>query len=234
MDKQTIQEIRQKERISHIQAYSNQVLFRDGWLRKPVKTVMDLLPMLDETSGIRVLDLGCGVGRNAIPIAKYFCNVPCHIDCVDLLDLATEQLLDYADKFEVKNCIHSFCVPIEAFPIPEGSYDFILAVSSLEHIDGENSFCEKLHEIRNGLKPGGIVCLIVNSQVSEQNSQTGDPLIPQFEVNFPTSILLELLQNCFSGWTVLRQDIQHQQYLIPRDNITSLLSSNVITFAAQK
>lgn len=59
--------IRQEEKNYHEQ-YK---LFEAGsWLFKPVKTVMDLMNHFDGQNNLQVLDLGSGVGRNSIPIAK--------------------------------------------------------------------------------------------------------------------------------------------------------------------
>ena len=74
-----IKSIRKAEAASHTEAYTNNVLFSTGsWLSKPVKTVLDLFPYFQKYQELRVLDLGSGVGRNAIPIAKHFKGIP---DC---------------------------------------------------------------------------------------------------------------------------------------------------------
>ena len=49
--------IRKAEAASHTQAYSNHSLFSPGsWLAKPVKTVMDLLPLFEGYTDFRVRD----------------------------------------------------------------------------------------------------------------------------------------------------------------------------------
>lgn len=60
-------QIRESERKSHIEMYSNSELFKEGsWLRKPIKTILNLLPEFKDYKELNVLDLGCGVGRNCI------------------------------------------------------------------------------------------------------------------------------------------------------------------------
>lgn len=60
-----LKEIRKNERKSHIEIYSNAELYKEGsWLIRPIKTVVDLIPLFDKYEEINVLDLGCGVGRN--------------------------------------------------------------------------------------------------------------------------------------------------------------------------
>lgn len=65
MEEMRLKEIRKNERKSHIEIYSNAELYKEGsWLIRPIKTVVDLIPLFDKYEEINVLDLGCGVGRN--------------------------------------------------------------------------------------------------------------------------------------------------------------------------
>jgi len=180
------------------------------------------------------LDLGSGVGRNSIAIAKQFQGIPCRVDCVDILELAIEKLMENAKRFGVEECIHGIVSPIEEFEIVPDTYDLILAVSALEHIDSKESFVKKLEEMREGIKPHGVVCLVVNSEVREKNKETGEELFPQFEVNLPTEELQKLLQKTFMGWEVLKSNVRGQQYDIPRDGCISEISTNVVTFVARR
>ncbi len=83
--------IRESERNSHIELYSNEELYKEGsWLQKPIKTVTDLFPLFDGSREFRALDLGSGVGRNSIAIASRFQEFSCTVDCVDILELAIE------------------------------------------------------------------------------------------------------------------------------------------------
>lgn len=113
----------------------------DTRLQKPIKTVLDLLPLFEDYREFRGLDLGCGVGKNCIAVAKHFKQIPCIIDCVDILELA-----------------------IENYSIEENAYDLVLAVSALEHMDTKESLIRKLAEINRGIRTGGVVCLVINSE----------------------------------------------------------------------
>lgn len=110
----------------------------------------------------------------------------------------------------------------------------ILAVSALEHIDSKDSFVKKLEEMRDGIKPHGVVCLVVNSEVREKNRETGEDLFPQFEVNLPTEELREILQKTFTGWEVLKSTVREQKYDIPREGCISELCTNVVTYVARR
>lgn len=233
--KKSIDKIREAERSSHIEIYSTAKLFESGsWLQKPVKTVLDILPLFENYTELNVLDLGSGVGRNCIPIAQKFSDISCRIDCVDILDFAIKELENNSIKYNVEKSINGIVSSIDNFTIEENHYDFILAVSALEHIDSEEAFEKKLTEIQRGTRENGIVCMIINSEVNEKNKETGETLIPQFEVNLKTSQLSEMLKNIFVGWEVLKQTVVSQRYDIPRENCTADLSTNVVTIVARK
>ena len=58
-----IEHIRESEKQSHTEIYSNEVLYNsDSWLKKPIKTVQEIVPFFSQYDSLRVLDLGCGYG----------------------------------------------------------------------------------------------------------------------------------------------------------------------------
>ena len=234
MDNRLIR-IRESEKKSHIETYTNEKLYNiNSWLQKPVKTVQDILPLFGDYRELRVLDLGCGVGRNSIYIAEKYKNINCIVDCVDLLEIAIEKLKQNARDYNVSENINGIIQSIEEYDICSNSYDFIMAISSLEHVDSEESFLKKLVEIKSGLRENGIVCLIINSDIREINSETNEALEAQFEVNLPTGKIQSFLDDAFLGWSVLKTSVRTQRYDIPRDSIISHLYTNVVTYVARK
>lgn len=230
-----LQSIRESERKSHEELYSGEELYKEGsWLNKPIKTVTELFPLYKDYKEFRALDLGSGIGRNSIAIAKQFQNISGRVDCVDILELAIEKLQENAKRFDVAECINGVVCPIEEFVIKANTYDLILAVSALEHIDSKESFVKKLEEMRAGIKKNGVVCLVVNSEVQEKNKETGEALFPQFEVNLSTEELQKLLESVFKSWEVLKTTIREQQYDIPREGCISELSANVVTYVVRR
>ena len=195
---------------------------------------MDLLPLFEGYTDFRALDLGSGIGRNCIPVAQRFWGIPCRVDCVDILELAIIKLNESALQYGVENRIRGIVSSIDDYEIVADSYDLILAVSALEHIASQSAFEKKLAEIREGLRSGGIACLIVNSGVIEHDKVTGQELLPQFEVNLPTSQMQDLLENTFEGWQVIKHTIVHQKYDIPRENCIADLETDVVTYVVRK
>ena len=62
----------------------------------------------------------------------------------------------------------------------------------------------------------------------------GAEIEPNFEVNLPTEVLMQNLGNIFKNWEILKKNVVQQNYEIPRENIRSSLSTNVVTFVARK
>lgn len=230
-----IEMIRRNERLSLTEVYTKDKLYKsDGWLKAPIKTIREILPLLRELNkDCRILDLGCGVGRNSIFLAK---ELPgeCKVDCVDILDVAIKRLVENAAEYGVSDKINSFVDSIENFEIGVSNYDLIMAVSALEHVKSEKLFASKLSDIRDGLRSGGIVCLVINTDISERDIDSGKLLEPQFEVNLSHEKVESRLTNIFSGWTIIKNVLSHQEYELPRGLITSRLSTNVVTFVAQR
>lgn len=232
---QRLEQIRDSERKSHTEIYTASELYQEGsWLSKPIKSVRDLMPLFQDYRELHVLDLGCGVGRNCIFIAQHYRDIPCVIDCVDILELAIEKLCANAEKYGVSAGIQGTVCPIEKFLVREEYYDLTLAISALEHVDSEKSFIHKLREIQTGTRKDGVVCLVINSQVKETDKSTGADMPAQFEVNLSTEKLLTILRQTFADWTILKSSVQSQQYDIPREWGTVSLTSNVVSFIARK
>ncbi len=230
-----LERIRKAERESHIEMYNNNELFTEGsWLARPVRIIMDLLPFYENYSCINVLDLGAGVGRNAIPIAERFSDRECNVDCVDLLDIAIKKLLENSRRNGIEEHITGIVQTIDDFKIEKSAYDLIIAVSSLEHMDSKDSLERKLNEMKEGIRSNGIICIIMNSEVIEIEKETGEELAPQFEVNIKTEALMSMLDEVYGDWQCIKKTVVPQKYNIPRGDKIAELSTNVITYVVRK
>ena len=227
--------IRENERSSHTKVYTTEKLYEsDGWLKKPIKTVEETTGYFEVNQEIRILDLGSGVGRNAIFLAKHFENINSGIDCVDILPLAIEILRENAEKHNVSSKINGIVSSIESFDIKPNYYDLIIGISSLEHIDTFENFCEKLKDIKDGLKDNGLVCLVINTNVSEFDKNSRQPIEPNFEINITTEELIALFNEIFCDYDTIKLSKSLQKYDIPRDDLICELTSVVVTFVGKK
>lgn len=233
-DDNRLKQIREAEKESHTRMYTENALYSDGgWLSKPIRTVLDIVPLFEGYQELRILDLGAGVGRNCIPFAQRYRKIPCRIDCVDLLEVAIRILRENAETYDVSSAIFGITSPIETYSIPPKEYDLIMAISSLEHVESEEIFWKKALEIRKGIRGDGIVCLVINSNVAERDPSTGEELSPQFEVNLGTEELQTKLKGLFEGWQELKSTVVHQKYEIPRGEHMVELETDVVTYVAK-
>ena len=235
MAEDRIERIRRAEAFSHTQAYEKLELFEPGsWLSKPVKTVMELLPYFENGNAFVGLDLGCGVGRNCIPVLRELSHIPARMDCVDILPLAIEKLLENARKHEVEACINGIVSAADHFSIPEERYDLILGISVLEHLNGSEALSEMLRRIRDGLRPDGIACFVINTSIEEHDKRTDEPRNVQFEINMRTCEMESMLEEAFSSFEILKHSVIHYQYDTFRESGVVRLDTDVLTWVGRK
>ncbi|WP_316571737.1 class I SAM-dependent methyltransferase [Neobacillus sp. YIM B06451] len=227
--------IREAEKMYHDFCYENYKLFEQGsWLHKPVQTVMELIPFIKEKQNCRVLDLGCGVGRNSIPIAEEIKETNGKVICVDLLPSAIEKLDAYRKEFNVESVIELEQADIADYQIKTGGFDLVVAVSSLEHVSSEGKLDKVFKNMAYGTKSGGINCIIINSQVRERDLNTGEELDAMMEVNLTTEEMEKKLKLNYEGWDVLKHLVKPLEYTIVRGDREVLLTTNAVTFVVRK
>lgn len=227
--------IRQKEKEYHDECYENTQLFAPGsWLHKPVKTIMDLLEIFDDAEEVNVLDLGCGVGRNCIPIAQRFKQKAGKIVSVDLLDSAILKLEEYCKYYGVEDKIERIVSDIGDYHIEPDQFDFIFSVSSIEHLDSEHTFDQVLKGIVLGTRSQGVNCIIISTQVKETVIDTNEEIDPMYELIFDTTYLIDKLESYYKGWMMLKQTVKPYAIEINRDGRKILLESDVLTWVVQK
>ncbi|MNJ50931.1 Tellurite methyltransferase [compost metagenome] len=194
---------------------------------------MELFSTFHDKEEINVLDLGCGVGRNSIPLAKALENRKGKVVCVDLLESAIQKLQLYANKFNVEDKIECKLSDIGNYRIDATSYDFIFAVSSLEHLDSEETLDHIVADIMRGTKASGINSFIMSTNVSEKNIDSGKSLDPVYELNFDTEYLLDKLQGMYTGWKCLNYSIKPYEIEIEREGERILLHGDVLTWVVK-
>ncbi|MEK3917370.1 class I SAM-dependent methyltransferase [Paenibacillus sp. FSL H7-0331] len=230
-----IERIRNEERKYHEACYDNYQLFEEGsWLHKPVKTVMDTLSYFDSNDKLTVLDLGCGVGRNSIPIAETLKTRSGKVVCVDLMQAALNKLLRYSHKYGVSDYMETYLSDIGECNIPDKKYDYIIAVSALEHVESELKFTQVLDKMVRGTKDRGINCIIMNTNIQEIDISTSTELEPLIELNMSTDQSKELLARAFEDWEVIYTTVKSLAFNIERNGREILLKGDCITYVVQR
>ena len=211
-------------------------LFEEGsWLSKPVKTVMDTLTHFKSKENLTVLDLGCGVGRNSIPIAE---SLKEHqsgkIICVDIIESALKKLVDYSEQNGVRAYIETELSDIGDYIIEENQFDYIIAVSALEHVESVSKFIQVLERMARGTKVNGINCVIMSTNIQEIDVDTGVELDPFMELNLTTEDAKQLLSTAYPDWEITFTTLKALNFNIVRNGREILLKSDCLTYVVQR
>jgi SAM-dependent methyltransferase len=137
-----------------------------GHFRAVGEAILEQLVAIGELSpGARVLDIGCGVGRVAMPLAGYLTD-----GSYEGFDVAPEMidwcrrtitprfprfrftLVDVANSHYNPTGVHT--ATATSFPYPDGEFDFALATSLFTHLL-PSSFLNYMQELARVLTPDG-------------------------------------------------------------------------------
>lgn len=198
----TTLEARRRTTTYHEQYYARHQLYEPGsWLASPDERIDHLSTNL--TSRSRVLDLGCGVGRNSIAIAD---KTGAHVTCVDILPAAIERLAENASRFGVADRIQTAICGMEEFPIAPSGFDLIMIVSAIEHVASRALLERVLRDVKSGTRAGGRVFITTSTGRSIADAATGEPVATSVETPLATDEAAGLFRSLFSddleGWSV--------------------------------
>ena len=120
------------------------------------------------------------------------------------------------------------------YDIAEDAFDYIVAVSTLEHIDSLTKLDEVLLRMNHGTKDRGMNCIIMNTNITELDRDTGQELEPQMEINMSTNQAKQLLAKAYRGWHVLEYNTKPLRFDIERNGRDVILSSDCMTYVVRK
>jgi 2-polyprenyl-3-methyl-5-hydroxy-6-metoxy-1,4-benzoquinol methylase len=221
----------------HKAYYSRFKLFeKDSWLENPDQPLMRLLDYLE--GKIKILDLGCGVGRNAIPMAQALqkSNKTATITCVDVLPESIELLKEYATTYKVEDIIEPVLSDNDQFVIEPNKYDLIAGISTLEHCQGKNQVAKLMAAIADGTKSGGFVRIEMTTNRRVTDTATNQPVPTFVETPLDGDEVKEMLatEETFAGWNILSLTIDPYEEELAKDDRTVHWCSTQINFTAQK
>ena len=236
MNQQNFEEARQSEMSYHSQFYEENDLFESGtWMSGPGPVVLDMLDrLMQHKRDLKVLDLGSGVGRNTIPVATRLTDSNSSITAVDLLDNAINKLKEYARKYQVEHLIKAEAADVEHYAIPEGSYDYILACSCLEHTSSEEALRTVLHRMQKATQLGGIHVITMSTDVQEVEEETGNIREGLIELNLSSEQALEMLHDTYEGWNVLVEKTVPQSIDEEKEGVAIKFQCTLITYVVQR
>ncbi|OAX49670.1 class I SAM-dependent methyltransferase [Paenibacillus sp. AD87] len=220
----------------HSNFYQNNELFASGtWMARPMPMVMDMLErLLTHKTELRVLDLGCGVGRHTIPIAQRLGQTNSEVIGVDLLDEAVDGLRKYAKEYQVDHIVQVEKADVEHYAVKPDHFDYIAACSCLEHVSNKQALVEAIERLQVGTRTGGIHCITMSTSVEEKEINTGREIEPLIELNLPTAEAIALLEKAYANWNILLQEHVTQTIEEEKYDEPTQFRCELLRFAAQK
>ncbi len=219
----------------HKAYYSRFKLFEDGsWLAHPDEPLMQLLNYLE--GNIKILDLGCGVGRNAIPMAQALQkqNKQATITCVDVLAESIDLLREYAVTYKVQDIIEPVLADNDDFAMAQLHYDLIAAISTLEHCQGKDRVLALMKEIAESSKNGGFVRIEMTTNRNVVDVVSGEAIATFVETPLLLEEVEEMLAQAFAGWNVIAKTIDPYEETLEKEGRSVHWCSTQINFTAQK
>lgn len=220
----------------HQDLYTNNKLFQKGttWMVKREEQIIKIVTSYFlEKNNIRVLDLGSGVGRNAIPIAKIIGKRGGKVFCVDYLPVAINQLNQYARDYGVSEYIDGVVSAVEDFNIESQSYDLIIAHSVLTHTASKAKMIEVMQRMVKGTKSGGINYIYDITNLREFDFATGEKRDSDAEVDLSTVDFYKILKDIYSSWDVELLKKTPYEEKFPIDGREIIWQTDYVTFIAR-
>ena len=105
------------------------------------------------TKEMKILDAGCGEGRNAV----YFIQKGYSIYGIDPNETAVQYCRFMAKSLNPDFDIHRFQIGrLEEIPFHQGAFDAVICSAVLHFAENVDNFWQMIREIHRVLKPGGI------------------------------------------------------------------------------
>ena len=106
------------------------------------------------TPDMKILDAGCGEGRNAV----YFINSGFQVFGIDENELAIQYIRYLSKSLKPDYDAHRFQVgKLEEIPFHTSAFDAVICSAVLHFAADETNFWQMMNEILRVLKPGGIL-----------------------------------------------------------------------------
>lgn len=132
-------------------------LMKTARISGPNDFIIDLVPVLRERESKRILDVGCGAGRNSIFLA----NGGFYVVGLDISSTALKLASEKADKANLENCVfvrHDFL----KFPFPSSQFDAVISCYSIENLS-LSKIRKALNEIKRVMVNRGLVLVTLHS-----------------------------------------------------------------------
>ncbi len=116
--------------------------------------------------GMKILDAGCGGGRNVI----YFMRMGCNVFAVDRNTESVAQVKRLAQTLAPDLPPENFqTAMVEKLPCPDQHFDCVISSAVLHFAENQAQFDQMLNEMWRILKPGGMLFARLASSIGIEN-----------------------------------------------------------------
>ena len=134
------------------------------WGKKPANNVQRIPELFDNLSNLKVLDAGCGEGKNSAFIGK----LGIEVYSVDISKVAIEKA---KNLWKDVKCITWENHDLTKLDFHPSTFDIIISTGSLHCLSNESEITEMIQKFKIWTKPGGVN--IVSSFNSRQQDLSG-------------------------------------------------------------
>lgn len=141
------------EYVHHFQPEANNNPFQRIYAAKRVTVLQTVQRMLGDNPAARVLDLGGGMGRIAVPLAQHYT-----VDLCDISAAMLEQAQRQANETHVapEHFSTHLMDASQRLSLPDASYDLVICLDLLVHLPDPSHAVREIYRV---LKPGGIALI---------------------------------------------------------------------------
>lgn len=157
----------EKESRKYYEAYEDRYLEVHGsglkWFHDaPTPIVGEAIELLSVGKNAKLLEIGCGEGRDAIPLLESGYDLLATDVSPEAIRFCREKYPLFADRFEVLDCVSGET---------ESRYDFIFAVAVLHMLVGDEERAAFYRFIRTHLSDGGaaLICTMGDGEIERQS-----------------------------------------------------------------
>ncbi len=129
-------------------------------LNKPHNDLVSIVKFFKDKKVSRILDLGCGIGRNMIPLIESGFEVIGIDDSNEAIKILRSKLKAKSLAAELKNA------KFQNLPFQDDFFDAIISVQTLNH-GYEKDILAGFSEVFRVLKPGGLIFLTLPGRISK-------------------------------------------------------------------
>ncbi len=113
----------------------------------------ELIKPMPIKEGDTILDLGCGNGGTSIWLTKKF---GCFVQAIDIVEESVNRARQAVKNAGLEHLIHVHHMDAMEMKFEVGTFDHVIAVESIYHIEDKERLFKKVQEV---LKPGGNLAL---------------------------------------------------------------------------